>query len=470
MRKTFFTNELGQPMPDSEHAISVCMPQWQNVIDYEQGKPELHNALKNGYPRFVLHDFIKQVIHFGQKHFSCPFCLPWPSRQVAQRAAAFIQKELPIDEYNHLFFLQMQDENDYRLACEYWQHTGEIISSRQAQDFLSQQFVPTDHLDLDQIKNKIAAYTPEAPENVYLFPSGMAAIFQAYRLLESTETIQLGFPYVDTVKIQQKFGKVHFVPDVHDLQKVHQIVSNHQIGAIFTEFPTNPLLRVADLKQLSLIARDYQVPLFIDDTLGCNLNVGLMPEADLLLTSLSKFFSGQGDVLAGSLVLNSRSPFYQRFKTALSQNYQNLLYGRDAKVLAVNSQDLLERVTQINFNAEQLADFLQNHQQIKRVHYPKYQDQNYYLARSKGLGFGGIFSLEFYQTKQAEQFYNKLKACKGPSLGTNYTLACPYTLLAHYHELDFAAECGVSQHLIRVSVGLEPIKELMQTFGEAFTT
>jgi cystathionine gamma-synthase len=64
-------------------------------------------------------------------------------------------------------------------------------------------------------------------------------------------------------------------------------------------------------------------------------------------------------------------------------------------------------------------------------------------------------------------FYDALELCKGPSLGTCFTLVCPYTLLAHYHELDWAAQFGVSAQLIRVSVGLEPLEDLVAHFSLA---
>ena len=68
---------------------------------------------------------------------------------------------------------------------------------------------------------------------------------------------------------------------------------------------------------------------------------------------------------------------------------------------------------------------------------------------------------------KSQRFYNALKVCKGPSLGTNFTLACPYVLLAHYNELDWAAKCGLPAHLIRVSVGLEDTKDLWRRFEKA---
>lgn len=88
---------------------------------------------------------------------------------------------------------------------------------------------------------------------------------------------------------------------------------------------------------------------------------------------------------------------------------------------------------------------------------------------SSRVGFGGLFSLDFVSDAAAQLFYDHLSCHKGPSLGTNFTLACPYTILAHYAELGWAASCGVHTNLIRVSVGLEDHCELVRTFEDALS-
>ena len=65
-------------------------------------------------------------------------------------------------------------------------------------------------------------------------------------------------------------------------------------------------------------------------------------------------------------------------------------------------------------------------------------------------------------------FFDNLEICKGPNLGTNFTLCCPYTILAHYTELEFVESCGVSRWLLRVSIGTEPVEELWSRFERAF--
>ena len=105
---------------------------------------------------------------------------------------------------------------------------------------------------------------------------------------------------------------------------------------------------------------------------------------------------------------------------------------------------------------------------MKKVYYPKYITPDIYLQYKKAKGgYGGLFSLTFHTDLASEQFFDALEAAKGPSLGTNFTLACPYTILAHYVELDWAAQYGVEKGLVRVSIGLEDKDILLDNFAKA---
>ena len=87
-----------------------------------------------------------------------------------------------------------------------------------------------------------------------------------------------------------------------------------------------------------------------------------------------------------------------------------------------------------------------------------------YLLRSIP---GSLFSLVLRDPEKTPAFFDALRVCKGPSLGNNFTMACPYTLLAHYDELDGVDGAGVSRWLVRVSVGLEGLNDLRERFDEA---
>jgi cystathionine gamma-synthase len=92
----------------------------------------------------------------------------------------------------------------------------------------------------------------------------------------------------------------------------------------------------------------------------------------------------------------------------------------------------------------------------------------HYITRRLPSGsFGGLFSLAFASQRAAEAFYDVLACNKGPSLGTNFTLACLYTILTHYTELNWAAQFGMPWTLVRVSIGLEDVSWLHKVFSDA---
>jgi cystathionine gamma-synthase len=103
------------------------------------------------------------------------------------------------------------------------------------------------------------------------------------------------------------------------------------------------------------------------------------------------------------------------------------------------------------------------------VYYPKYVPTrtNYDNYRTPNGGYGGLLSVTFHRQSQAEAFFDRIQTAKGPSLGTNFTLVSPYVILAHYHELDWAASFGIESGLVRISVGLEETEMLKHIFLDA---
>jgi cystathionine gamma-synthase len=85
----------------------------------------------------------------------------------------------------------------------------------------------------------------------------------------------------------------------------------------------------------------------------------------------------------------------------------------------------------------------------------------------KGGGYGGLLSFVLKAERKTARVYDALRLCKGPSFGTVFTLVSPYTMLAHYHELEWAEDCGVSPNLLRVSCGLEPFEVIQAAFENA---
>jgi cystathionine gamma-synthase len=170
--------------------------------------------------------------------------------------------------------------------------------------------------------------------------------------------------------------------------------------------------------------------------------------------------------------LNPSRKNYSALKERLNMRYEDIYYDEDAIFMERNSRNFSQRAAKIDANAEHVCDFLHAvaspSSPITEVFYPKWQTADNYAAhRLPGGGFGGLFSLAFASQAAAEAFYDALACAKGPSLGTNFTLACPYTILAHYTELDWAAQYGVHKSLVRITIGLEDVNWLHKVFADA---
>lgn len=202
-------------------------------------------------------------------------------------------------------------------------------------------------------------------------------------------------------------------------------------------------------------------------------------------------------------MLNPEGRRAQILHEHLTATYEDTYWPEDAVFMERNSRDFQRRIDVINHNAETIADLLrsqsavysgQPNRVIKEVYYPKWiTRENFDACRTKPServpyqgGFGGLLSITFTSATAAQVFFDSLACEKGPSLGTlllvflsaqglmigfatgtNFTLACPYTVLAHYNELDWARGWGVDPQLVRVSVGMEDQQTLLKWFGDA---
>ncbi|KAJ1933293.1 Cystathionine gamma-synthase, partial [Linderina macrospora] len=338
------------------------------------------------------------------------------------------------------------------------------------------------HLSADGADAPASKAVGLSSSDVYLAATGMSAVFHAHQALLNVrqgKSVCFGFPYTDTLKILQKFGPgAYFLGhgEGDDYLELERILERHRqendpILSIFTECPSNPLLKTADLPRLRALADKYSVAVVVDETLGSIANVDALSWADIVVSSLTKVFSGDSNVMAGSIVLNPNQSFYSPLKSSFGVLYEDLLWCEDAIFLERNSRDFMKRVAAINGNSLAVAELLRASDKVSQVNYPKYTTaENYARIQRPGpdSGYGGLLSVVFSGGEDASKaFYNHLLCCKGPSLGTNFTLASPYTILAHFTELEWAARYGVRADLVRVSVGLEPRDQLLAMFQAA---
>lgn len=484
--------DLGLAIPDSDHAVSMCLPRWEHVVGYEEGDPAVIETFECGYPRFVAHPFVADLFLAAQEEFAKKqeSALVFPSLAAAWRCADYVKQRTGqscrLESYGWgNLTVVLLDESAYETAWKCWQHGGEIVSSRLAESALTDApldpaVVAAGEKALEVLRERIASFHEVAsPQDVFLFSSGMAAIFAVHRVLTTRKpdepTIQIEFPYLDSFKVQQEFGAGVIDLSITRSGGVEELrtwlAGGGKAAALYTELPSNPLLRTADLAGLAPLLREHRVPLIVDDTVATCVNVDAFRFADAITTSLTKAFSGAGDVAAGAVVLNPNSPFYDLLKEELPfEESASPLFTRDAVALEVNSRHFQERVEATNENALALVEWLKKRPEVKSLWHPSTVCTGYYdaLRRERG-GYGALLSLELHGGESAAAaFYDRLSLSKGPGLGTNFSLACPYTLLAHYRELDWAAERGAVRNLVRIWVGLEEPDDLMDRFQRAF--
>lgn len=474
--------DLGLPIPPTPYGVSVCLPLWEHVIGYEEGDQRIVSKFQSGYPRFFVPPAIAELMAFVEKQYAKPGerALVFPRRIHAERCASYVEKNdgavcRIVEHGDDAFGVVIFPEASYATARKYWRFAGEIVSSRQSEAVMGKGTGVTkeqgDAASL-AIRQRLADITGQSLEDIYLFPSGMAANFAVHRMLTSVlpgrKTVQLDFPYVDVLKIQQHFGSgVHFLPFVGeaDFERLRSIIKAEPLAGIFLEMPSNPLLKCIDVRRVTemLFLEERDAPIVMDDTVATCVNVDAFLVADVVTTSLTKAFSGVGDVLAGSVILNGDSPYREEFAAFLREHHDNELWRGDAVVLEQNSRDFIERVRTMSRNGLALYEFLSEHPAVETVFHSITDESGIYdhLLKADG-GHGCLISFVLKDKAKSAAVYDAMEFCKGPSLGTNFTLVCPYTLLAHYDELDLAESCGVDRHLFRVSVGLEPAEVIIE--------
>ncbi len=480
---------VGRPIPDSLHAVSLSLPTMQHVRGYEEKSPNTMQHIRSGYPRFVTHHLIEECKQRARTTHGLPdravYCLN-SSRALRELTQFAGEPEAVREESGVAFAFYQAGSEAAKRAHQFLQHTGVCVSSRRAEDGLndrlrSQESAAAARQDILKILGE--AHETDSSD-VFLTTSGLNAFFTVFRELQRIQKakgrtlwLQLGWLYVDTGEILKKFtesGDCAFIANVFDLETIRRFVHENRtrIAGIVTECPTNPLVEMTDIEALYGIAREAGAALILDPTLVTPLNIHMLPHADAVINSLTKYASHMGDVMIGSAVLNPQSPFYEDLKTRVPESIEEP-YAGDLIRLGEQIQDYPAVVEKINASAMKLAEFLSSHKNVRRVFwaYETKSRSNYEKFQKRSRAPGGIITIEL--NLPLEKFYDRIAVAKGPSFGCVFTLICPFMYLAHYDLVQ--SEQGRAQlkasnldpDLVRISVGVEPIDDLIAEFGRA---
>jgi len=478
-------SDLGLPIPDSPHACSMALPTWQSVIDYEERVPEVIAALKSGYPRFVLNPLVvrlheKVLADEGAAGESA--VLIFSDADAAARCAAFVDErssesgEMRVAG-DRVFF---RSEVSRKSALEYWRYAGDGVSSRAAEAMLEGTSIDREQAEHAQLSIRSAIANEHGVDavDVVLVPSGMAAIATIHRAFQSLHEdgrfVQVDFPYVDAMRVQRHFGARQSEMVILDeagepSRDYYEMFADGRVAGVFVECPSNPLLRCADLQALRDAAGDA-IPIAFDDTVSTSRTVEVLPWADVITTSLTKWWAGSGDIMAGAIVINPRGPQAEKIRGALNAAKPSSLCDADAVRLATLVGGFKERVRKAGENADRLLALLKAEDLVTKLWHPSVETVENFARIAKHDGpTTALLSFRLAGGESvAARFYDALELNKGPSLGTDFTLVCPYVLLAHYDELAWAEELGAPRDLLRVSVGTEDWETIRSAFERAF--
>ncbi|MDC1217195.1 cystathionine gamma-synthase [Flavobacteriaceae bacterium] len=309
----------------------------------------------------------------------------------------------------------------------------------------------------------------------FAFGSGLAAMDAVLKLLKPGDEIistddLYGGSYRLFTKIFEDFGlKFHFV-GMDNLQNISSLI-NEKTKLIWVETPTNPMMNVIDIKAISALAKPHGIFVAVDNTFASPyLQQPLTLGADIVMHSATKYLAGHSDVVLGSLVLNNealaeRIGFIQNASGAICGPMDSFLTLRGIKTLHVRMQRHCE-------NANAIANYLKKHSKIEKVYWPGFEDHpNHQVAKTQMKDFGGMLS---FVTKGGDysasiKIIEKLKLFTlAESLGGVESLAGHPASMTHASiPKNLREKSGVVDSLIRLSVGIEDVRDLIADLKQA---
>jgi cystathionine beta-lyase len=309
----------------------------------------------------------------------------------------------------------------------------------------------------------------------FCFGSGMAAIDAVIKLLSPGDEVistndLYGGSYRIFTKIFQDFGiRFHFV-DMQDPANVAAKI-NDKTKLIWVETPTNPMMNVVDIKSMHKLATDQNILLAVDNTFASPyLQQPLTMGADIVMHSATKYLGGHSDVILGALVVRNaalaeRLSFIQNASGAVCGPLDSFLVLRGIKTLHVRMQRHCE-------NGDKIAHFLADHPKVAKVYWPGFPTHpNHEVAKRQMNGFGGMISfvLADDSLEKAIQTVEQLQLFTlAESLGGVESLAGHPASMTHASIPKAEREkSGVVDGLIRLSVGIEDSKDLIQDLKQA---
>jgi cystathionine gamma-lyase/cystathionine beta-lyase/cystathionine gamma-lyase/homocysteine desulfhydrase len=306
-----------------------------------------------------------------------------------------------------------------------------------------------------------------------VFASGMAAINAICTMYKSGDHVVCGNDLYGGVprlfnQVLANFGMEFSYVDTSDARNVDRAIRKNT-RMVYVETPTNPLMSLTDIEAVSQVCRRKKVELVVDNTfMSPYFQQPIALGADMVVHSTTKFLNGHSDGLGGVVVCTTKEQaeklaFVQKAAGAILSPFECWLVLRGVKTLAV-------RMEQHDRSGRFIAEFLARHKKVKKVFYPGLPEHPQYdLAQRQMTGFGSMITFETGSLANAKKMLKKVRVCSlAESLGG------VETLISHPATMTHAAlgekgrrEIGITDGLVRISVGIENVEDIMDDLDYA---
>ena len=324
-------------------------------------------------------------------------------------------------------------------------------------------------------REALEALIAELEEGVagFAFASGMAAITAVLSLLHAGDRVLIssnvyGGTFRVLAKVFDHFNISYTIADTTDAAKYEADITE-DVKAVVIESPANPLMTVTDIREIADISHKHGLLVIVDNTfMTPYLQKPLTLGADIVVHSATKYLGGHSDVVAGLAVVNSKElaekiAFIQNSTGGVLPPFDSFLLIRGIKTLGVRMDRHVE-------NAIKAAEFLQNHKAVKNVYYPGLKSDPGYETNLKQAKNGGVMiSFELHENYNIETFFESLKLIMlAESLGGVESLVCHPSTMTHASiPADIRAKVGITDGLIRLSTGIEDIRDILADLDQA---
>ena len=307
----------------------------------------------------------------------------------------------------------------------------------------------------------------------FAFASGMAAITAVLSLLNSGDKVLIssnvyGGTFRLLAKVFNHFNITYKISDTTDL-KAFEADITEEVKAVIIESPANPLMTVTDIQAVADISHQHNLLVIVDNTfMTPYLQKPLTLGADIVVHSATKYLGGHSDVVSGLAVVSTKElaekiAFIQNSTGGVLPPFDSFLLIRGIKTLGVR----MDRHVQ---NALKAAEFLQSHKAVKKVYYPGLTTDSGYAVNAKQAKNGGVMiSFELYENYDISVFFESLKLVMlAESLGGVESLVCHPSTMTHASiPEEIRKQVGITDGLIRLSVGIEDISDILDDLAQA---